>query len=143
MTTNESILTRPMAMEVATLVLRVWLGTMMITHGYGKVFGGVGKLTGSVEKMGFPAPELFAWAAALSEFGGGILLILGLFVRPVSLFVAFTMFVAGFIRHADDPFGKKELSLTYLAIALFFFLMGPGRYSLDHLLWRKKKATAV
>lgn len=126
-----AFLNRSYSHDNAVLLLRLWLGAMMIVHGYGKVFGGLERFTAGVEKMGFPAPELFAWAAALSEFGGGILLILGLFTRPAAIFVTCTMFVAAFIRHMDDPFGKKELSITYLVLALILLITGPGRLSLD------------
>ena len=131
-------LLRPVAVDTASALLRVWLGTMGMVHGYGKVFGGIGKFTGGVASMGFPAPELFAWAAALSEFAGGALLVLGLLTRPSALFMALTMAVAGFIRHADDPFKVKELALTYLVLSIVVLLTGPGRFSLDALLARRR-----
>ncbi len=132
-------LTRSYSRDSAVLLLRLWLGGMMILHGYGKVFGGVDKLTERVESMGFPAPELFAWAAALSEFGGGILLIIGLFTRPAAIFVFFTMFTAAFIRHFDDPFGKKELALTYMVLALVLLIAGPGRFGMDRQLFGREE----
>lgn len=128
-------LSRSWSRDYAILLLRVWLGSMMVVHGWGKVFGGVGKLTERVASMGFPLPEFFAWSAALSEFGGGILLILGLFTRPAAFLVFCTMFVAGFIRHLDDPFGKKELALTYLVMAVVVLIAGPGKAALDRVLF--------
>jgi putative oxidoreductase len=120
--------------DAAILIARVWLGAMMITHGWGKVFGGVPRLTKSVTEMGFPLPEFFAWCAALTEFGGGIMLILGLLTRPMSAFVIVVMGVAAFVRHADDPFGRQELPLTYLVMALTLLIVGAGRYSIDYVL---------
>lgn len=131
-------LTRSWSRDAAVLILRLWLGAMMISHGQGKVFTGTTKLTASVEGMGFPAPEFFAWAAALSEFGGGILLVLGLFTRPAAILVSCTMFVAGFIRHFNDPFGKKELALTFLTVALVVLIAGPGKYSLDRWIFGRE-----
>lgn len=128
-----AFLNRSYSHDNAVLLLRLWLGAMMIVHGYGKVFGGIERFTQGVAKMGFPAPELFAWAAALSEFAGGILLIIGLFTRPAALLVTATMFVAAFIRHMDDPFGKKELSITYLVLALVLLITGPGKLSVDRM----------
>ena len=130
----QRFLTRTWSRDRAILLLRLWLGAMMIQHGWGKVFGNMDRFTNGVAEMGFPAPELFAWAAALSEFGGGILLLLGLFTRPTAFFVACTMLVAGFIRHFDDPFSKKELALTYLVIAVAIFIAGPGKAALDKVL---------
>src|SRR5688500_9968883 len=73
--------------DSAMLVMRLWLGATMITHGWPKVFGGMEKFTTGVAEMGFPAPEVFAWAAALSELAGGLLLGLGLATRATSLLV--------------------------------------------------------
>jgi putative oxidoreductase len=125
--------------DLARLVLRLWLGAMMIAHGWGKVFGGMERFTGGVEKMGFPAPEVFAWAAALTEVVGGAFLIFGFATRPTSVFVAITMLVAALIRHAPDPWAKKELPLTFLVMALVLLLIGAGRYSIDALLARARR----
>lgn len=135
-------LARPLTVDGGLLLLRFWLGGMMIYHGWGKVPPSEKFLAGVVE-MGFPMPEVFGWAAALSEFGGGILLVLGLLSRPAALFGAATMAVAGFIRHADDPFGKKELAFAYLVLHLIVVLTGPGRIALDSLLAsRRNRSTA-
>ena len=130
-------LMRPIAFDAAAFILRLWIGSMGIYHGYGKLFGGMGKFTDGVVKMGFPLPEFFAWAAALSEFAGGIFLILGFGTRIWAIMMACTMAVAGFIRHADDPFKIQELALTYFAIAIVLFLLGPGRASIDALLAKR------
>jgi len=107
-------------------------GLGMAYHGYGKVFGGnMHKMAEGVAAMGFPAPEFFAWAAALSEFAGGILLALGLFTRPAALFILITMGVAAFIKHGADPFQKKELALAYFVAAGALALMGAGKYAFD------------
>lgn len=91
--------------------------------------------------MGFPAPVVFAWAAALSEFLGGFSLLLGLFTRPAAIFVACTMFSAAFIRHAGDPFSNKEKALLYLLVAMAFFVLGSSRSSLDAWLWPENPET--
>lgn len=128
----------PFSIETSGALLRIMLGAVMITHGYGKVFGDVSRLSGGVGAMGFPAPEFFAWAAAISEFFGGIMLILGLFTRFWSAMIGITMFVAAFVAHAADPFQKKELALVYLVVSIVIFLLGPGRASIDHLLFGRR-----
>ncbi|WP_235046249.1 DoxX family protein [Bdellovibrio bacteriovorus] len=124
--------------DFALTVLRVFIGlTMAFSHGLGKI-PPPEMLVEGVRSMGFPAPELFAWCAGLAEFAGGILLALGLLTRPAAAFMVFTMMVAVFGVHAADPFGQKEMGLLYLFTGLFFVLHGAGRWSVDHLITKKK-----
>ena len=76
-------------------------------------------------------PEVFAWAGALSEFAGGLLLMVGFATRFAALAVFGTMTVAVFVAHGGDPFAKKELALAYWTIAGTLFFTGPGRFSID------------
>ena len=124
-------------MDFGLLVLRLGFGLGIAYHGYGKVFGGwMEKFISGVAEMGFPAPVFFAWAAALSEFAGGLLIAAGIFTRPAAYFVAVTMIVAAFGRHGADPFEKKELALAFLFASLALALTGPGRFSLGCLCCR-------
>ena len=117
--------------DLGLLWLRVLAGFGIAHHGYGKIFGGMmPKFIEGVTAMGFPQPLLFAWAAALSEFAGGLLLAAGLWSRPAALAVFGTMSVAAFVAHAADPLAKKELALAYWTIAGALFLTGPGRFRL-------------
>lgn len=122
--------------DAGLLWLRVLAGLGIAYHGYGKVFGGwIGKLTEGVAALGFPMPHLFAWAAALSEFAGGILLVAGLGTRYAAAFIFVTMSVAAFMVHAADPFQKKELALAYWTISGALAMTGGGRWSLDRKLF--------
>ena len=96
---------------------------------------------------GAPIPGFFQFLAAISEFGGGLALILGLLTRLGSLGLVFTMLVAAsthmFMFH--DPFvnttgqgGSFELPLLYFTIALLFVVNGPGKFSLDKLIFGKR-----
>ena len=84
--------------------------------------------------MGFPMPVLFAWAAGLSEFLGGILLALGFLTRISSFFIAVTMLVALIGVHSADPFNRQELAFMYLFVAIAFLLKGSGDWSVDSFL---------
>ncbi len=117
--------------DLGLLFLRVFVGlSLALAHGLGKLPPSERFLAG-VAEMGFPLPVLFGWAAALSEFAGGILLALGLLTRPAAFFVAITMAVAAFIRQAGDPFGERELALLYGTAAVMLLLTGAGRYAID------------
>jgi putative oxidoreductase len=114
-------------------------GAGIARHGYQKVFEGqVHGLTAATAAMGFPMPAVFAWAAALSEFLGGILVALGLFTRPAAFLVFATMSVAAFGHHRADPLAVKELALSYWTVALALVLAGPGGFSLDKLFGYEK-----
>ena len=122
--------------DLGLLLFRVFIGAAMaFAHGLGKLPPSEQLIQG-VAGMGFPQPELFAWAAALSEFAGGVLIVIGLLTRPAALFLGFTMFVAAFAAHADDPFQKKEMALLYLFSCVLLLFSGAGKYSADRLIRR-------
>jgi putative oxidoreductase len=123
----------PLARDIGLLVLRVSGLFMAVAHGWGKIPPSERFISG-VASMGFPAPELFAWAAGLTELVGGLLIALGLMTRPASFFLLNTMLVAAFIRHANDGFGKQELALMYALVCVALIGAGAGRLSLDELL---------
>lgn len=124
--------------DLATTLLRAFIGfSMAFAHGLGKMPPSE-QLIGGVEAMGFPAPALFAWAASLAEFIGGILIAIGLATRPAAASLAFTMVIAAFVAHAADPFAKKEMALLYLVTSLFFALKGAGNWSVDAIISKKK-----
>jgi putative oxidoreductase len=123
--------------NIGIALLRIFAGvSLMLAHGAGKIPPSEKFIEGTAN-IGFPIPTLFAWAAGLSEFAGGALLALGLFTRVSSFFIAFTMLVAVVGVHFNDPFGKKELGLLYLFIALMFLLKGAGDWSVDALIRKK------
>ena len=121
----------PRAYDLAFLALRLAFGSALaLSHGWGKLAAPAQFILG-LTKRGFPLPEVFGWAALLSEFAGGILLALGLFTRPAAAFVLLTLGVAAFDIHAGDPFARRELALAYAVVALALLIAGPGRFSLD------------
>ncbi len=122
------------AANAGSALLRIFAGiAMALGHGLGKLPPGEG-LVERATAMGFPAPTFFAWAAGLSEFGGGILLALGLLTRLSSLFIALTMTVALIGVHWTDPFAAQEKAFLFLFIALCFLIKGSGDWSIDSYL---------
>jgi putative oxidoreductase len=121
-------------------LLRLAVGGAMVIHGSQKLFGDPGRFIGFVEKLGFPLPTVFGWAAIAAEFLGGLALVLGLATRWAAVFVAFTMGVAAFIAHANDGFNKQEYPLVLMLGALSLLFSGAGAWSLDAWLSRFSKA---
>ncbi len=111
------------------LALRLVVGTIMIGHGFGKVFhGGLAQHVQRVSSLGLPG--WLAYPSAFTEFFGGILLIVGLLTRFVSLAVLIDMLVAILKVHwKNGMFGKGgyefPLTLATIAFALIFFGAGP------------------
>jgi len=127
----------PVAVNAGLLLLRVFTGlSIAFAHGFNKMPPSQ-RFVESVGKLGFPVPEMFAWAAGCAEFFGGLLLAAGLMTRPASFFIAVTMFVAAFMRHAADPFTGKEKALLFGVVAVAFLLIGSGKYGLDTWIRRR------
>ncbi len=114
------------------LVMRLVLATIMIAHGSQKVFGGMPRHESLVSSIGFPAWMAFLSAGA--EFGGGILVLLGVLTRPAAVAITIDLAVAIVKVHAkaglQGPRGFEfPLSVVAIAFALIFF--GSGPISLD------------
>jgi putative oxidoreductase len=125
------------ATDLGLLFLRVFSGfALALAHGWGKIPPSQG-FVGMIGGMGMPAPMVFAWLAALAEFGGGLLIALGLLTRPASFLVVGHFVFVVFLAHAGDAFGDRELPLFFLVSALLFLLAGAGRYSVDAALQRR------
>jgi putative oxidoreductase len=123
--------------DVGLLLLRLFAGlALAFAHGINKLPPAEG-FVNRIGGFGFPAPELFAWMAGLAEFGGGILLAAGLLTRPVAAVIVINMIVAVVFGHAGDPFGRRELALMFLFVALLYLFVGAGRYAVDTLLRRQ------
>ena len=124
--------------DAGLLVLRIGMFVMLaLGHGLGKLPVSQSFIDNTAG-LGFPLPALFAWAAALSEFAGGLLLALGLMTRPAAGLVAVTMLVAFGLSHgfALSGEGSGEMAFLYLVGAIAIGLTGPGRFSVDAQLAR-------
>ena len=121
--------------DVGYTVLRVFAGlAMALSHGWRKIQGPSEGFVEGVAEMGFPAPEVFAWMAAGTEFIGGLAFAAGLLTRINAFFLCGTMLVAGILKHGitnGDPFSDMEMALLYAAIFFSFIFTGAGRFSLD------------
>ena len=126
------------AVDVGLALLRLLAGVALaVNHGAAKIKDPSQIISGA-DRLGFPAPTLFGWMAAISEFFGGILLALGLATRPAAFLVACTMFTAAFMAHSGDNFAKREPALLFLFIAVLYLIAGSGRYGVDALIRRKR-----
>ncbi len=128
---------RPLNTDLAILLLRLLFGGLFIWHGWMKI-----DMYSTYQPM---MQDIIGIGAKLSydlvifaEFGCGILVTLGFLTRLSVIPIGFTMGVAYFIAHAKDAFMMKELVFVFLGLSLIIFILGSGKYSLDHLLFKNK-----
>ena len=73
--------------------------------------------------------------AGVLELGGGLLIVLGLFTRPVAFILSGQMAVAYFMAHAPQAFlplvNQGELAVLYCFVFLYLFIAGSGTFSID------------
>src|SRR5450830_901662 len=129
-----------MLMALGLLILRLVVGLTIAAHGAQKLFGwwggpGMTKWTQSVQRLRIRPARPWAWIAALSEFGGGLLLALGLLSPLGSLAIAGAMLVAIATVHLARGFwaskGGFEFNLSLMVGAAALAFTGAGPYSLD------------
>jgi putative oxidoreductase len=126
------------------LILRLAAGAAFVLHGWPKIQNATGWMGPDA-----PVPGVLQAAAAVAEFGGGIAWVLGLLTPLFSFLLVGNMAVAILTVHVKngDPFvgapgqHSAEAAVFYLATALLFLLAGPGKLSLDYLLFRKPQTT--
>ncbi|RBP65464.1 putative oxidoreductase [Brevibacterium sanguinis] len=130
--------------DIATLVARVGLGIIFIAHGWQK-FGEwtVAGTAQSFHQMGVPASDIAAPFSTYVELIGGALLILGALTPLVGALLAVNMIGAMILVHLDSGVfvdqGGWELVAALAAGALLLAAAGPGRLSLDQLIFRGRK----
>lgn len=131
--------------DAGILILRVGIGIAFVfTHGWAKISGGPEmwtKIGGAMAHIGITfAPTFWGFMASISEFGGGILLIFGLFTRPAAAFMAFTMVIAS-SQHLMklDPWARAIYPMEMFSVFMALIFLGAGKYSIDALISKPKK----
>jgi len=135
------------AATLGSTLLRVVLGITFLLHGWQKFTEWtVAGTQAAFAQMGVPLAEVAAPAAAVIELVGGLLLIVGLGTRVAAALAALVMLGALVLVHVAAGFfvadGGIELVLLLAAAAAYFVLAGPGRWSLDSVIARKRAARA-
>lgn len=123
--------------DTALLIMRLGLGAAYIMHGLPKLMGGPKTWTSLGHAMRFIGldvfPAFWGFMAAASEGIGGVLLIIGVFYRPICTLLAFTMFIATLSlsvpKNRDIASALHPLKMAFVFVGLS--CVGPGRFSVD------------
>jgi putative oxidoreductase len=125
----------------ALLAIRLVMGPMLAWHGVKKIEGGVEQFVGTVDRLGFPLPEVLARGVIAIELVGGICLALGLLTRLWGgLLTAQMLLIVFKVKWDVGLFGPPgrgggfEIDLMYAVTGTALLLAGPGLAALDHLL---------
>jgi len=131
-------------MATGLLIIRLMVGYVFFFHGAQKLFGwfggpGLQGATGLMETLGIPMPFISALMAGVTEFLGGLALIVGIAFPWVNIPLVFTMLVASFSAHSgfSAQSGGMEYPLTLALISAGLAFTGAGAYSADEKLFGK------
>lgn len=118
------------------LAFRLIFGLLLMSHGWQKIcnFQAMSEV--------FPDPIGMGSSVSLSlaifaEFFCALAFVFGFLYRLCMIPMVFTMCIAFFVVHGQDPFAVKELAFVYLAAFVALYFSGPGKYALDHLIRQK------
>lgn len=118
-------------------ILRIVSALLFIEHGTTKLFGFPPTEMFAVS----PAPMTLMWFAGILEFGGGVLLLLGLFTRPVAFILSGMMAVAYWMAHATQSFypvqNGGDAAILFCFIFLYVVAAGGGPWSADRIIFKK------
>lgn len=123
---------RGKGVSLLIFVVRVFFGVLFFTHGLDKMMNFNSIVDNYPSVLGFGS-YMTLMVSIICEFGCSLFLIAGLLVRIITIPMIISMGVAFFDVH-DAMMPEGELALIYFIIFILLFLIGPGRYSVDHLL---------
>ena len=132
------------------LAVRLYWGWQLIQTGWGKL-SDIDKVINFFTTLGIPAPALNAYFVSALEFGGGILLLLGLGSRLIAAPLVINMLVAYItadreallsIFSSPDKF-TGAAPYTFLFASLLVLVFGPGRFSVDAFLESRRTGKSI
>ena len=106
------------AFSLFLLALRILFGVLLLSHG-------IQKWTNFSAMLGL---------AIFGEVFCSVGFIFGVFYRLAMIPMVFTMGMAFFVIHGNDPFAAKELAFIYLVVFVLMYITGPGKFSIDHVI---------
>jgi putative oxidoreductase len=138
---KKNIFTSKGIWENGIFLVRISIGLLIIKYGL-DIFDKeqMNGYNDWLKGLHFPIPLVMAYTGKVVEFIGGICLALGLFTRLVTVLLIVNMIVVTFIMGNGKIFlSDAQLPFLFLLLFFIFFLVGSGKYSLDYVLFDRKK----
>lgn len=124
-------------LNFSSLVLRLGLGLLMVPHGYQKMMAFTMMQEKFLDFMGL-GQSVSLSLAIFAEFFCSVFLILGLLTRLVCIPLIILTGVIVFIAHGGDVVGQAGFGALFFVGYLAILIMGPGEFSLDRFIFKKK-----
>ena len=116
------------------LLTRVIIGVIFVVAGSMKLFVGMDGLVTTLTEINFPAAAFLMWVVAVTEFVGGIMLILGLYTRHAAIPLAAIMVVSTILQWSGElgagGFMAAQLDLLLFASLVSLAFTGAGKWAL-------------
>ena len=119
------------ATSAILLIVRIIFGVLLMNHGIEK--------WSNYQELSAVFPDLSLGLAIFGELACSMAFIIGFLYRLAMLPMIFTMGMAFFVIHGNDPFAVKELAFIYLVVYVLMYIIGPGKFAVDH--WLGKALT--
>jgi len=128
----------PYSLDWAALLMRfVFCGLMVLNHGLMKIALFAESPDSFSDPVGLGA-RLSYYLVVFAEAICAGLVLFGLFTRLALLPLLMTMLIAVFYVQWDNPLTEKELPLLYLVVYIAIWLLGPGKFSVDWVLSKRR-----
>lgn len=122
--------------DTSLLLIRLSFGgLLLINHGWGKIGRLMADEVKFLDFMGL-GPRISLGLAVFAEVVCSALIVVGLFTRYATLPIIITMLTVIFMVHINDGLRELELPILFLTSMVVILMKGPGKYSIDHKLFR-------
>jgi putative oxidoreductase len=126
------------SVDVSLLILRLGFGILMMPHGYAKLISFAEKSDKFMSFMGLSGSVSLSLTIFAELFCAG-LVALGLFTRLATIPLIILTLVIVFVAHQGDIFDTAASGFFYLLAYVVILLLGPGKYSIDFSLDKKRR----
>jgi len=132
----------PVSHEAGISVIRIIVGLFIVYHGW-EIFDDE-TIKGYTERDAFKnysSPWVMVYLGKAAELISGLLLTFGFLTRVGSIILAFTMlYISFFVGHGKIWY-EDQHPFLFVLLALLFFFTGPGKWSIDYVIFNKNKSS--